>query len=231
MQPTYMPWAGYFGLIAGVDAFVYLDDAQYERGSWQQRNRVLVHGAPHWLTVPVLRPHLGAAIHEVEVDDGAHWRRKHRSLLANVFARHPHRDEALELAGAAEQATTRRLADLNIALIEHACVRMGIATRRLRSSGMGVPGKRTERVIALCEALGATTYVSPPGARSYLEEDGFGQRTTIQLEFHEFRAAPYPQRGASTFTSHLSLLDVVANLGWDGAARYVRQEAPPVHSS
>ena len=58
MQPTYMPWAGYLHLIDQADVFVFLDDVQFEKQSWQNRNRVLVRGAPHWLTVPVLRQHL-----------------------------------------------------------------------------------------------------------------------------------------------------------------------------
>ena len=228
MQPTYMPWAGYLALIAGVDRFVYLDDAQYERGSWQQRNRVLVRGEPHWLTVPVLRATLGDAINEVRVDAQSPWRRKHRALLAGTYARHPHRDDALELMEVAADPALELLSDLNIALIENCCRRMRIETPRQRASTLGVEGKRTNRVVALCDALGATTYVSPPGAQTYLEDDGFKARTSVQLEFHAFGALPYPQRGAAGFVSHLSILDVLANLGWSGAALYVQQQAVPV---
>jgi hypothetical protein len=227
MQPTYMPWAGYLGLIAEVDTFVYLDDAQYERGSWQQRNRVLVQGEPHWLTVPVLRPTLGVTIRDAVVDDAANWRRKHATLLANIYARHPFRDDALELAALAQQPHLQRLADLNIALIEHCCRRLNLGAKRVRASALGVPGKRTERVIALCEAVGATTYVSPPGAQEYLEADDFRSRSPIALEFHHFPATPYAQRGAAEFKSHLSILDVVANLGWASTADYVRGAQAP----
>ena len=73
MQPTYMPWAGYFNLMARVDMFVYLDDAQYERSSWQNRNRVLVRGTPTWLSVPVVRGFLGASINQVVVDETLQW--------------------------------------------------------------------------------------------------------------------------------------------------------------
>lgn len=222
MQPTYMPWAGYLRLIGKVDRFVYLDDAQYERGTWHQRNRVLVDGAAHWLTVPVIRPHLGATIQQVRVDDDAHWRRKHMALIRNCYGRHPFAADALALAeivAAREDLTV--LADLNIALIEHCCEKLGFATSRVRASQLGVAGVRTARVIAICELLGADSYLSATGARAYLAEDGFEDQTGIQLEFDEFPAPAYPQRGAATFVSHLSVLDTIANLGWAGLGHYI----------
>jgi hypothetical protein len=148
--------------------------------------------------------------------------------LANSYARHPFRDDALELAQVAADARLEVLADLNIALIEHCCERMGLAARRQRASAMGVQGKRTGRVVALCEALGATTYVSPPGAKQYLEEDGFTGLTAIPLEFHSFAAAPYPQHRVPGFVSHLSIFDVLANIGWARAALYVKQQSDPL---
>ncbi|MBD9404212.1 WbqC family protein [Acidovorax sp. ACV02] len=222
MQPTYMPWAGYLRLVARADRFVYLDDAQYERGTWHQRNRVLLNGRAHWLTVPVRRLRLGETLLEVQVEDAAHWRRKHLALVTNAYGRHPHADDALALMRLAARSTeVTSLALLNIALIEHCCEVMGLVTERLRSSTLGVGGARTGRVLSICGLLGATTYISPPGAREYLETDGFKEQAAIKLEFDEFPASAYPQQGACGFVSHLSVLDVVANIGWKGLARYI----------
>ena len=74
---------------------------------------------------------------------------------------------------------------------------------------------------SICGLLGATTYISPPGAREYLETDGFKEQAAIKLEFDEFPASAYPQQGACGFVSHLSVLDVVANIVWKGLARYI----------
>lgn len=222
MQPTYMPWAGYLRLIARSDRFVYLDDAQYERGTWHQRNRVLLNGQAHWLTVPVRRQSLGDSLLEVRVDDAAHWRRKHLALVTNAYGRHPHAGEALALAQLAADSTgITSLGLLNIALIEHCCSAMGLPASRLRASELRVEGARTARVLAICGKLGATTYLSPPGARDYLEADGFRRQSGIKLEFDEFPAPAYPQLGARDFVSHLSVLDVVANIGWRGLSRYI----------
>ncbi len=221
MQPTYLPWAGYLGLIEQVDVFVYLDDAQYERGSWQNRNRVLVGGRPRWLTVPVRREHLGQPITAVHTDESQPWRRKHLSLLRQAYARHPHREAMLELVAGLDGPGPIPLAELNIGLIEACCARLGLSTRRLRASRLGIGGVRSERLIALCQALGATEYVSPPGARDYLEADGFERRAPARLRYHAFEQPPYPQSGGGEFISHLSIVDVLASLGWEGTRDYL----------
>ncbi len=222
MQPTYFPWAGYFSLIARVDTFVFLDDAQYEKGSWQNRNRVLVNGAPHWLTVPAQRAHLGQAINEVAIDERRHWRQKHHRLLAQSYAQHPHAQEMLDATAPVLDPALATLAELNIRLISELARALGIGTPLLRSSALGIPGKRSARLIAILEQLGCEEYVSPPGASGYLEEDGFRECSAIQLSYHNYQPAPYAQPGAVSFVSHLSLLDVIANLGIAGTSDYVK---------
>ena len=221
MQPTYMPWAGYLNLMAQVDLFVYLDDTQYERSSWQNRNRVLVKGAPTWLTVPVVRGGLGAQINRVVVDGVIPWRRKHVTLLSNSYARHEHVREMLEVTEVLAVTSLTYLADLNIALLEWLRHRLGIATPTVRSSQLGVDGVRTDRLISILEKLGATEYVTPHGALGYLQEDAFVQRTAIRLLVHDFQPAKYLQRDTEEFVSHLSVLDVAAHLGWSGTTSYI----------
>ena len=77
MQPTYLPWAGYFNLISSSDFFVFLDDVQFSKQSWQNRNRILIGDKMHWLTVPVLRENLKDKIYKIKIDDTRNWRKKH----------------------------------------------------------------------------------------------------------------------------------------------------------
>jgi hypothetical protein len=81
MQPTYLPWAGYFNLISQSDVFVFLDDAQFQKNSWHNRNRILVNHLPHWITLPVRHAALCQTIRQTELDDSKNWRRKHIKLL------------------------------------------------------------------------------------------------------------------------------------------------------
>jgi hypothetical protein len=226
MQPTYFPWAGYFNLVNAVDVFVFLDDAQYERGTWQNRNRVLVAGKPHWLTVPVVRGHLGETLDRVRTDDKLPWRRKHVSLLRQVYGKHPHASDVLDLSESlVGNASLSSLAELNIGIINSFCAKLDIATMRLRASELGLSGKRSERLIAICSHLGCDEYLSPPGALEYLKEDRFSEQASARLLINEYLPAPYDQPERSEFVSHLSIIDVVANLGWDRAAQYIGRSA------
>lgn len=226
MQPTYMPWAGFLNLMEEVDLFIYLDDAQYERATWQNRNRVLVAGQPAWLTVPVLREFLGAAIHQVQIDDRLPWRRKHAALMQQTYSRHEFAGDMMEAVDMLGDLKLTHLAALNIAIIDRVRSRLGILTPTLRSSELGIDGVRTDRLISILTHVGATEYVTPPGSLDYLRDDDFVGRAPQRLLVNEFQPTPYPQRGAVSFVSHLSILDVVAHLGWQGASRYIRPSAP-----
>lgn len=228
MQPTYLPWAGYLNLMLQVDCFIYLDDAQFERSSWHNRNRILLNGVPSWLTVPVLRGHLGASIQEVIVDDSAPWRRKHLTLLSNAYARHENVREMLEATKSLSTTSITHLANLNISLLEVLRNKLGIDTPTVRSSSLGVVGARTQRLIDILAKLGATDYVTPPGALQYLQEDRFVDSCPVRLWVHDFQPTEYPQRNVPAFISHLSILDAVANLGWDGTKNYIRPPAETV---
>lgn len=226
MQPTYVPWAGYLNLMAEVDLFIYLDDAQYERASWQNRNRVLVSGQAAWLTVPVTREFLGAPIHQVQLDDRLPWRRKHSELLKQTYARHAHGADMLEGVGVLADDALTRLADLNIAILDRLRSGLAISTPTLRSSELGIEGIRTDRLIAILDRVGATEYLTPPGSLDYLRVDDFVHRARQHLLVHDFQPEPYAQRGTTSFVSHLSILDVVAHLGWQGATTYIRPLVP-----
>jgi hypothetical protein len=221
MQPTYFPWAGYFNLIAQVDVFVFLDDVQYERGSWQNRNRVLIKGEPHWLTVPVVRQFLGETINAVRTEEKHAWRHKHLALLMQTYGKHPYGREMLEVAGRLSDANLNVLADLNIRLILDVCGRLGLSTPTLRSSELAIEGRRTGRLIDILDHFGCDEYLSPVGATDYLAEDGFSNRTHTRLMFQNYVPAPYPQKGGREFIGHLSILDVAASIGWTESARYV----------
>lgn len=214
MQPTYLPWLGYFHLINSVDVFIYLDDVQYERGTWHQRNRVLVNGVPAWLTVPVIRKSLGDLISEVSIDDKKNWRNKHSSTILSSYSRHPHTNECLDLVNIIKDVSLAKLLDLNVALIEAACQSLNINTKRILSSSLKVEGVRTQKIINICHLLGADVYVSPPGASAYLVSDNFRDKTHVDLQYNDYNCIPYPQVGATEFISHLSILDALCNLGW-----------------
>jgi hypothetical protein len=223
MQPHYLPWAGYFNLIASVDHFYYLDDAQYERSTWQHRNRILLNGKDQYLSVPVRRDNLGAPICNVKPDPiDISWRRKHAETIRYAYLRAPHGKVLAPIGEIILDDEVDGLADLDIAIIEKLCAMLAIETPRTRSAPLALTSPRSVKIVDLCRRAGCDEYLSPQGARDYLTEDRFTELSEVKLSFQEFVPAPYAQGKPTEFVSHLSILDVIAYLGLDGARAYVR---------
>jgi len=228
MQPTFFPWAGYFNLMAQADCFVFYDDVQLEKQSWQTRNRILLQGKAAWICVPVLHRKLDQTIDQTEVFDQSRWRQKLLRQLLHAYSRHSCREEMLLVANKLPAIPSRNLAEINIALILDCCEKLNIMPKSVfRSSELGVAGKRSDRLIRICEKLGCDDYLSPVGSGDYLAEDHFSERSSINLTFQQYNPMPYLQKKNQDFVSHLSIIDVVANLGWAKAADYVRGYSGP----
>ena len=225
MQPTYLPWSGYFNLIARAEEFVFLDDVQFSHQSWQQRNRIVVNGQPYVLTVPVLTSDRGPQlIRDVAVDDSKHWRKKHLRTIQQTYARHPFGREAVSLVEGTLESGGNRLAQINMALIGAFCQALGLQPSCHLSSELQVAGTRSERLLGMCRLFHADTYLSPRGSREYLEDDAVFTGSEVQVVYQDFDPPPYPQRGAAEFVSHMSIVDLLANVGFEQGRRYV---APP----
>lgn len=221
MQPTVLPWAGYFNLIAQADDFIFLDDVQLERQSWQTRNRLAFNGCIHWVSVPVKHLQLGQRIRESLIDNGRPWARKLERSFEMSYGRHPHYRDAATIIDWLTKGDGDSLAMRNENLIRSVVARLGLNCRFHRSGDLKVNGERSERLIEFCKHFGAAEYLSPTGSAAYLAEDGFAERSPATLRFQHYDPQPYPQKGLTDFISHLSIVDVVANLGWDGARDYV----------
>lgn len=222
MQPTYIPWAGYFNLISKAETFVFLDDVQFAASSWQQRNRIIFHGEAHTLTVPALvkgRPE--QSILEVQTDETQKWRQKHLSILRQAYTRHPYGKAVIALVEKVLKQPNCSLAEINIALVDEFCKGMGIPLQCIRSSTLGLCGKKSAHVVEICRHFRADTYLSAAGSREYIEEEGLLTAADLCVLYQNFVATPYPQLGTAEFVSHMSIVDVVANVGFEAARAYV----------
>jgi hypothetical protein len=196
-----------------ADRFVILDNVQYRTNYFQNRNRVLGANGPFWLTVPVRsRGHVASSIADIEIDGSQAWGERHRKSLEACYGRHPHFRRYADVLRTILDSPWQRLADLNIAIIEAFRSALDIGTPMVRASELGVEGRGSELLLAICERMGAATYLSGPSGRDYLDESLFANRG-IAVQYHEFHHPVYPQRGANEFVSHLTALDALANLG------------------
>ncbi|WP_411286432.1 WbqC family protein [Phenylobacterium sp.] len=222
MQPTYLPYLGYFHLIAQADVFVFLDDVQFARRSWQQRNRIAGAGGEVMLSVPVQKTDRDTAIRDIQVSDAEPWREKHLASVRHAYGRRPFFAEGMAFLEAHLTAPTTGLADLNCALIRATAERLELTTEFVRSGELGVPGHRSDHLLAICRAVGATDYLSPMGSADYMEDDGVFRNAGFPARFQPFVAVAYPQ-GAADFTPYLAFIDAVMNVGWTGTKEILDQ--------
>lgn len=225
MQPTYLPWAGYFNLISRVERFVFLNNVKIEKSTWQVRNRVLLDGKAHVITVPTLGSR-EQRIDEVKISGHA-WRQKHVRILQQAYAKHPHGPEVVNcVASVILDESIVELEQLNVRLVSLLCERLGLECHFCRASEIATVGARSDRLVALCRHFGQTEYLSPAGSRAYIEADRAFEQAGIAVEYQAFAPAQYVQRGAPEFVPSLSIVDVAANVGWRDALDYVRGGAP-----
>jgi hypothetical protein len=214
MQPTYLPYLGYFELIAQSDLFVFLNDVQFERRSWQSRNRIMTVSGELMLTVPVKKHDRDSVLGLIEISEDQPWREKHLASVRHAYGARPHFAEMFGFLEA-ELARTGGLADLTTGLIEAAARKLRIGTPMARASALACEGRRSDHLLAICEAVGATEYLSTTGSRDYLEADGVFAAAGMPVAYFSHQPKAYPQ-GRSEFTPYMAFIDAVANVGWDG---------------
>lgn len=210
-QPTYLPWLGYFDAIDQVDEFVLLDDVQFERHSWQQRNRVKGPQGEVLLVVPVKRTGLETRLCDAEI---ANIREvaKHRRTVEQAYARADHRESVLDAIGPTMADPPLLLTDFTVGLIEAVMSLLGITTPLRRSSDLGVSGQKDGLVRSICDALDADAFLAAPGSRSYMEAGSAFADGAVTVRYHDFGCLPYEQLHGP-FISHLSAIDAIMCVG------------------
>ncbi|MEM7292719.1 MAG: WbqC family protein [Pseudomonadota bacterium] len=214
MQPTYLPWLGYFDLIRRADVFVLLDHVQFSRQSWQQRNRIRNGDGEIVLTVPVSRQSVTAtSVAAAKIDHSRRPFLKHARSIAQNYANSKNREWLMDDLIALYDTAVDSLADFNQRLIAFGCERMNIDTTMLRSSDLNITSTRVGGVLEICRATKATTYLSTPGAERYLDETALAQfaKSGIEFSYHRFEHPTYAQCNYPDFISHLAFIDYLFN--------------------
>jgi hypothetical protein len=212
-QPQYMPWLGYLAKWAAADVFIFLDTVQYEKNGWQNRNRIKTAAGPRWLTVPVHAP-LGTAIADVSVDVSQPWRERHRRAIEQAYAQAPYLGAHREALAAFYAEPWAHLAPAAAASAEWLARAVGIAVPARRASTLDVSaGDATGRLLALCRAVGADTYLAGRDGGVYMDTARFteaGISVLTQTYEHPVYAQPH-----GDFVPLLSALDLLLTHGDD----------------
>lgn len=221
LQSNYIPWKGYFDMIAAVDEFILYDEMQYTRRDWRNRNQIKTPQGIQWLTIPVLtKGQYHQKICETKVD-GVGWAVSHWKALEQNYKRAPHFYEIAEwLKPLYLNETYTNISQLNRRFTEAICSYLGIETLITNSSDYSLIEGKTERLASLCEQAGGGEYITGPAARGYIDEQVF-TNMGIQLTWFDYDGYPhYPQLWGE-FTHTVSILDLLFNCG-KGSFRYMR---------
>jgi hypothetical protein len=224
-QPQYLPWVGLFDKIDQADGFVLLDTVQFSKHGWQNRNRIKTVAGPAWLTVPV-RQRLGQPMAEVAIDNGATWARQHRQALASAYGGAPFFAGHRPFFDALYRARWDRLLDLNLEAFRYLAGALGVSAKVVLASSLEARGTATERLVSICRAVGADTYLAGAGGHAYLDPRRF-EEAGIAVEFQAFACPVYPQRFGG-FAPNLSVVDLLFNCGADSLGVLRRARRPPL---
>jgi hypothetical protein len=221
LQSNYIPWKGYFDLIAAVDEFILYDDMQYTRRDWRNRNQIKTPQGVQWLTVPVqVKGKYYQKIRDTEIE-GTDWAAAHWKALVQNYRRAPHFVEISEwLEPLYSCHLPRNLSQLNRLFIEAVCGYLSISTVISNSWDYNLVDGRTERLADLCAQAGGTEYISGPAAKDYVQADVFDHRG-IKLTWFDYTGYPEYQQLWGEFTHGVTILDLLFNCG-KNSARYMR---------
>ena len=213
MQPTYLSWPGYFDLMDQGDIFVFLDSVQFDKRSWQQRNRIKCAKGEQMLTVPVFsKGQFYQKISEVRLDHSSHFVESHIKSIQLNYVKAKYFDRYFEDFAAILRKRHPLLADLNMDLILWFKACLGISVLTMKSSSLNLPGKKTELLVDICKALQADHYFSPAGSEGYITQNNLFDKDGITLSYQNYVQVPYRQLHGP-FIPYLSTLDLLFNEG------------------
>lgn len=208
MQPYFFPYIGYFQLIAAVDQFIVYDNIKYTKKGWINRNRMLQNGKDVMFSLPLKSDSDSLDVCEREL--AADFNRdKLLNQMKSSYRRAPYFEQTFPLI-----EKIMRYEDTNLFCFLHhsiieTCEHLGITTEIRTSSGITIDHdlKNQDKVLALCEAVGARTYVNAIGGMELYSKETFLMKE-IELKFIKSKAFEYAQFGEA-FVPWLSIIDVM----------------------
>ncbi len=199
-----------------ADIFVFLDNVQYERQSWQCRNRIKGPSKqPIWLTIPVNHDCLYEEIRNVKIAGESEWEKKHWNSIRSCYGRAPYFEVYSAFFKSVYEKRWSSLSELNIHLIKYLASQLGLSPIFVNSSQLNPEGKRTRLVLDICQSLNASRYLSSIGAEEYMKADNakeLFEKEKIRVEFLEYNHPRYPQLFGE-FIPDLSVVDCLFNCG------------------
>lgn len=212
IQSNYIPWKGYFDMINLADEFVLLDEVQYTRRDWRNRNQIKTVQGLHWLSIPVdVKDKFDIAISEVKVSDHA-WAPRHWRTLVHAYSTASCFNETRAWLEPLYMETSSRLSEINRSFIDSINRCLGITTPVRSSTSFSTPNDKSLRLLSICIQLNASCYLSGPAAQGYLDVQRF-EEAGISVEWMDYSGYPEYAQLYLPFVHGVSILDLIFNTG------------------
>jgi hypothetical protein len=232
LQPSYVPWRGFFHQIQKADVFVFYDDVQYDKRGWRNRNRVKTAEGTRWITIPVLSRGSRTEktlIRDMQICWDRPWNRSHWALIQHAYGKAPYFERYAPLLESFYSRRPELLADFTIELTIALAGQLGLENKRfLRSSSLEAEGTKDDRLISLMRAIGARHYISGPSARAYIDEQKLCA-AGLTLEYMVYDYPEYEQLH-SGYDPELSIIDLLFMKGPE-SPQYIWPGTPPHRST
>lgn len=221
VQSCYIPWKGFFDIVGSVDLFVIYDDVQYTKRHWHNRNKIKTADGLKWLTIPVeTKGKYLQNIDETRISDS--WADKHMLSIRHAYAKALHFDSIATWLEPlyAKAGELELLSEVNALFMRAIADRLGFATEFVWSSDLSAGGQKTDRLLSICQELGADCYLSGPAAETYFEGEKF-QTAGVAYRWMDYGGYPeYPQQHGD-FEHGVSVIDLLMNVG-DEARKFMK---------
>lgn len=222
-QPEFLPYFGFFDKLSKADIFVIVDNVQYRKKYFQNRNKIKTANGWIWLTVPVItKGRFDQQINEVRINNSLNWEKKHLSSLEMNYKKAPYFEEYYPSIKEIYSRDWELLVDLNETLIRYLVDQLDIEIEVFKGSDLGITGEKTDLLIDICRKTGADKYLQGAGGKDYVEEDKF-QKEGLKVLFNEFTHPEYPQLFGD-FMANLSVIDLLFNVG-AGSKNYFNKDS------
>lgn len=211
-QPTFLPWQGYFALINYVDEFILLDDVQFEKRSWQQRNKIKFIENELLLTVPVITKNkYNQKINEVLIDQNSNYINKHLKTIKLAYTKTKYFELYFPKISNIYNKNFVKLIDLNKNLINLFLTELNIFKKISFSSDLKLSESKHNLINKICKLKNCTTYISTKGSQDYLSLIK-NKDINYEIKYFSFQNKIYKQT-AGKFLKFLSIIDLLFNMG------------------
>lgn len=228
-QPDFMPWLGFFHKLSLCNEFLVFDHVQISNGkTWTSRNKILLNGKPFWLTIPIKKVK-NQRIHEVKISYQENFQRKHLGSISQAYRKAPFYSEVYPIIESTYSKKYEYLIDFNMDFIKKISNKLNLEFNHIKSSDLVLENNiidnlyGNELVLKLCLLSRTKKYYSGTGCLDFIKPNSFHEKE-IDFFFQEFEHPNYLQHNSAEFISHLSIVDALMNVGFDGVSNLLKKQ-------